>query len=94
MVGKKLGKGSFGSVYEAIDMRTQSGYVIKISKDFAIMGKEIQALKAFHSANPKDGEVVPKVIAYGMFNNIVEGRKNIYSFYIMPRYGKDIESYF
>jgi serine/threonine protein kinase len=58
------------------------------------MGKEIQAMKAFHAANPKDGEMVPKVIAYGMFNNIVEGQKNLYSFYIMPRFGKDIETYF
>ena len=38
--------------------------------------------------------MVPKVIAYGMFNNIVEGQKNLYSFYIMPRFGKDIETYF
>lgn len=58
------------------------------------MGKEIQAMKAFHSANPKDSDMVPKVIAYGMFNNVVEGHKNLYSFYIMPRYGKDIESFF
>ena len=93
-MGKKLGKGSFGSVYEAYDVRTQSGYVIKISKDFTIMGKEIQAMKAFHAANPKDGEMVPKVIAYGMFNNVTEDRKNLYSFYVMPRFGEDIESYF
>ena len=94
MVGGRLGKGSFGSVYEAFDVRSQTGYVIKISKDFTIMGKEIQAMKAFHSANPKDGENVPKVIAYGMFNNVIEGHKNLYSFYVMPRFGKDIDSYF
>lgn len=41
LIGPKLGKGSFGSVYEATDLSTQSGYVIKISKDFMVMGKEI-----------------------------------------------------
>lgn len=29
-----------------------------------------------------------------MFSNIVEGKKTLYSFYTMPRFGKDIEQYF
>ena len=58
------------------------------------MGKEIQALKAFHNSKPNDASIVPKVMSYGMFNNIVEGKKNLYSFYVMPKYGKDIEQYF
>jgi serine/threonine protein kinase len=59
-----------------------------------VMGREIQALKAFHTSNPRDRSVVPNVIAYGMFGNIVDGHKTLYSFYVMPKYGKDIDSYF
>lgn len=29
-----------------------------------------------------------------MFNNVIEGRKNLFSFYVMPKYGKDMETYF
>lgn len=58
------------------------------------MGKEIQSLKAFHSSNPANASVVPKVLSYGMFSNIVDGKKILYSFYTMQRYGKDLEQYF
>jgi serine/threonine protein kinase len=94
LIGSQLGKGSFGSVFEATEHKTQTGHVVKISKDFIIMGKEIQALKAFHGSKPKEGAAVPHVLAYGMFSNIVDRKKNLYSFYVMPRYGKDIESFF
>jgi serine/threonine protein kinase len=94
LIGEKIGKGSFGSVYEATDIHSSKIFVIKISKDFMVMGREIQALKAFHNSNPRDRNVVPNVLAYGMFGNVVEGQKTLYSFYVMPKYGKDIDSYF
>ena len=68
--------------------------MVKVSKDFMLMGREIHGLKAFHSSNPKNPDVVPKVYKYGMFNQLIDGEKQLYSYYVMPRYGKDIEQYF
>jgi serine/threonine protein kinase len=50
LITDKLGKGSFGDVYEVRDITQPEQLiplVLKVSKDFKIMGKEIQAMKAF-----------------------------------------------
>jgi serine/threonine protein kinase len=88
LITNKLGQGAFGDVYEVRDI-TQLEQVIplvlKVSKDFKIMAREIQAMKAFrrrHEAESlQSGSfnnmaeymrslVVPQVLSYGMFTQM------------------------
>jgi serine/threonine protein kinase len=46
MVSHPLDKGSFGTIYECIDLNHPNQvFVIKISENYQMLGREIEALK-------------------------------------------------
>tara|TARA_B110000285_G_scaffold230679_1_gene297743 strand:+ start:397 stop:636 length:240 start_codon:yes stop_codon:yes gene_type:complete len=77
MISHPLDEGSFGNIYECIDLnKPKNIYVIKVSDNYQMLGREIQALsdlkkqeKSSEFAYPY--EYVPKCAAKGklIFSN-------------------------
>jgi serine/threonine protein kinase len=73
MVSHPLDKGSFGTVYECIDLNMPNQlFVIKVSDNYQMLGREIEALKSIKNSELARGivypyEYVPVVISKGMF---------------------------
>jgi serine/threonine protein kinase len=68
-ITNKLGQGAFGDVYEVRDINQLEQVlplVLKVSKDFKIMGKEIQAMKAFMRRHEAEA------LESGAFKNMTE----------------------
>ena len=83
MVGNQLDEGSFGCIYDCVDLTdTKKNLVIKVSTNYQMLGREIQALKDIKSNEMFDKfeypyEYVPEIIAKGMFiSELPEGAGN------------------
>ena len=113
MVQKSLDQGSFGTVYECVDVNKPNlKCVIKVSDDYKMLSREIEALKdirkmdkATKTEYPYD--YVPTVLSKGMFileapaqdsmsdqNPSADCSQVFKSFYIMPKFGRNLESLF
>ena len=104
LVGRHIDNGSFGQVYKVVDLQNQARpLVIKISLDYKLFGKEINAMKKsykksleIHSDHKSS---IPEVVEYGMIiknsDNLLEQEEPVLmSYMIMPRYGGNLENYF
>jgi len=73
MIGNQLDEGSFGSIYDCVDLTdTTKNLVIKVSTNYQMLGREIQALKDIQSNEVFDKfeypyKYVPELISKGMF---------------------------
>lgn len=71
LIGRHIDNGSFGQVYKIIDLQNQTRpLVIKISSDYKLFGKEINAMKkSFKKSQEIQSDPLcssPEVIEYGM----------------------------
>ena len=56
MISHPLDHGSFGSIHECIDLnKPKNNYVIKISDNYEMLGREIECLMAIRQLD-KDGK--------------------------------------
>ena len=115
LVNHPLDQGSFGTIYECIDLDKPSSInVIKISNNYRMLGNEIEALKDIKNTERENNfdypyDYTPLVVSKGMFilqkdnmemeedSNDMNGEspgKQFMSFYVMPKYGKNLETYF
>ena len=122
MVSHPLDQGSFGTVYECIDLnKPNSMYVIKVSDNYQMLGREIEALKDIKSKETKLNmqypyDYIPVIVSKGMFilekpsqdllampnstdfddNSELQMSedKKFLSFYVMPKYGNNLEQLF
>lgn len=73
MISHPLDEGAFGNIYECIDLnKPKHNYVIKISDNYQMLGKEIQALADLRKQEKNSGctypyDYVPKCVTKGMF---------------------------
>ena len=71
LVGRHIDNGSFGQVYKVVDLQNQARpLVIKISLDYKLFGKEINAMKKSYKKSLEihnDSKCsTPEVVEYGM----------------------------
>lgn len=58
MISTPLDHGSFGSIHECIDLnKPKTAYVIKISENYEMLGREIEALTEIRKLD-KEGKFV------------------------------------
>jgi len=107
MVSNPLDQGSFGMIYDCIDLNKPSCInVVKVSDNYQMLGREIEALKDI-KAKDKTGEYdypydyTPSVVSKGMFilekpsQAHMENRdKAFMSYYVMTKYGRNLENIF
>lgn len=73
MISHPLDEGAFGNIYECIDLnKPKSNYVMKVSDNYQMLGKEIQALSDLRKQGKNSEfkypyDYVPKCISKGMF---------------------------
>ena len=105
LIGRHIDNGSFGQVHKIIDLQDKTRpLVIKISADYKLFGKEINAMKKAYKKTSdfvgKDQSCsIPEVVEYGM---IIQSSQNLQSneepvlmsYMIMPRFGSNLENYF
>ena len=81
LVGRHIDNGSFGQVYKIIDLQNETRpLVIKISTDYKLFGKEINAMKKSFKKSQEihndSKSSIPEVVEYGMIiknsDNLIE----------------------
>jgi hypothetical protein len=73
MVSHPLDQGSFGTIHECIDLnKPDSMNVIKVSENYKMLGREIEALKEIKNVDKVSNmnhpyDFVPVILSKGMF---------------------------
>lgn len=105
LIGNEIDRGSFGSVFKIVDLQDKSRpLVAKICKDYKLFAKEITAMKNIWRSNAlylkPHNVLTPEVVEFGMImvadqNEQAPSKDNpLMSYLIMPRYGKNLDTYF
>lgn len=93
IIGRHLDSGSNGHVYKIVDKENPKiPLVLKISDECLAFSEEINTMRKI-TATCKDASI-PNVVAYGILHQELEGVSTMNAYFIMPRYGHNLDTWF